>query len=135
MTNDRPAILLLDDEESILNSLKRSLHKVDAKVNAFTSGTQAIAHIRSQPVDLIISDMRMPEMDGAEFLYQSQKIQPNTIRILLTGYADIDSVTKAVNQGKIHNYLHKPWEHDDLITIINDSLEKVSFAKRKNTIK
>jgi len=106
-------LLLLDDEQDILNALKRLLRKEYAIVT-FTNGHDALAYLNENDVDIIMSDMRMPEMDGAEFLTKSREIKPNAIRLLLTGYSDMDSTVKAINEGGVYTYIGKPWDNQDL---------------------
>jgi len=106
-------LLLLDDELDILNALKRLLRK-DYTIVTFTDGQEALAYLADNSVDMIMSDMRMPEMDGAEFLTKSRDIVPNAIRLLLTGYSDMDSTVKAINDGGVYTYIGKPWDNQDL---------------------
>ncbi|NRD71841.1 response regulator [Shewanella sp. VB17] len=106
-------LLLLDDEQDILNALKRLLRK-SYNVVAFTDGCEALTYLEENHVDIIMSDMRMPNMDGADFLTKSQDIYPGAIRLLLTGYSDVDSTIKAINDGGIYTYIGKPWDNQDL---------------------
>jgi response regulator RpfG family c-di-GMP phosphodiesterase len=106
-------LLLLDDEQDILNALKRLLRK-DYTIVTFNDGREALTYLAENHVDMIMSDMRMPEMDGAEFLAKSRDIVPNAIRLLLTGYSDMDSTVKAINDGGVYTYIGKPWDNQDL---------------------
>lgn len=116
-------ILCVDDERSVLMSLKRLLRGGQYDVSIAESGQEGLALIEKEaPFDLIISDMRMPEMDGAEFLATSVKTAPDSIRILLTGYADQEATVRAINDGKVFRYLHKPWDNDELKTIIEEAI-------------
>jgi response regulator RpfG family c-di-GMP phosphodiesterase len=117
-------ILLVDDEQNILASLTRLLEEEDGfEVFSAQSGAAGLALLEQEPINLIISDMRMPEMNGAEFLSLAAKSWPDTGRILLTGFADINSTIQAVNEGRIHQYISKPWNDEDLIQRIHSSLE------------
>ena len=98
----RPTVLLVDDEESILNSLRRLLREQPYDVLLATSSEQALAIMAEKPVDLIVSDARMPGMDGAALLARVYSLYPDTTRILLTGYADLETIVKAINQGHVH---------------------------------
>ncbi len=111
-------ILCLDDEEAVLKSLRRLLKNVRYEVQCYTSAAEALAYLEHTEVDLIISDMRMPEMSGDRFLTKAAEIAPNTVRILLTGYADLESTITAINDGKIHRYMQKPWDNDELLEIV-----------------
>lgn len=115
-------ILCVDDEESVVNSLRRVLRSSHYEVIGFTSAPEALKYLESNEVDLIVSDMRMPEMRGDEFLAKTMSIKPNTVRILLTGYSDFDMTVSAINEGRIHRYMSKPWDNSELLSIINEEL-------------
>ncbi len=115
-------LLFVDDEANILAALKRLFRKEGYNILLAESGQDALELMAQQSVDLIISDMRMPGMDGAEFLKQVASKWPDTIRILLTGYADLTSTIKAVNAGKIYRYISKPWEENDIKTNVKHAL-------------
>jgi len=119
----RPTVLLVDDEESILSSLRRLLRGQPYDVKLATSGEQALAQMAEGPVDLVMSDARMPGMDGATLLAQINQHHPSTVRILLTGYADPSAIIKAVNDGQIHRYISKPWNDDELLLTLRQALE------------
>ena len=104
-STDKPKVLLVDDEESILNSLRRLLRGQPYEVLLATSGAQALEIMAQQPIDLVMSDARMPNMDGATLLAHIHKLYPDTVRIMLTGYADPSSIIKAINDGQIHRYI------------------------------
>ncbi len=116
-------LLLVDDEPAILSSLRRLLRTSGYRILTAESGQAGLEILERESVDLVISDMRMPEMDGAKFLEQVCKRWPDVIRILLTGYADINSTIAAINRGEIYRYISKPWNDDDLMLIIRDALE------------
>jgi diguanylate cyclase (GGDEF)-like protein len=115
-------ILCVDDEESVVNSLRRVLRSSHYEVIGFTSAPEALNYLESNEVDLIISDMRMPDMRGDVFLAKTMSITPNTVRILLTGYSDFDMTVSAINEGRIHRYMSKPWDNSELLAIINEEL-------------
>lgn len=131
------SILLLDDEKSITNALTRLFHRERYRILTATSGDEALELMKKQerPFSLIISDQRMPGMNGARFLEEARKISPNTIRFLLTGYSDIDALVDAVNKGEIHRYLSKPWNDSDLLIQVRQSLEQyeISVENRRLT--
>ncbi|KDE41226.1 Response regulator [Nitrincola lacisaponensis] len=124
-------VLCVDDESSILRALKRLLPKATYDVTIATSGQEGLAVLAQQPIDLVISDMRMPGMSGAEFLEQVASLYPDTVRILLTGYSDIESTIAAVNRGRIHRYLQKPWDSDALLECLAQEMESRRL-KREN---
>lgn len=124
-------VLCVDDEPSILRSLRRLLPKQNYQVFTAESGQAGLQILQQQPIDLVISDMRMPQMSGADFLEQVALNFPDTVRILLTGYADIDSTIKAVNRGRIHRYVQKPWDSEELLDILSQEMESKRL-KREN---
>ncbi|NBF02967.1 response regulator [Pseudomonas sp. Fl5BN2] len=119
----RASLLLVDDEESILSSLKRLLRSQPYEVLLANSGARALEILAERPVDLVMSDARMPSMDGATLLARVREGYPTTRRILLTGYADLETIVKAVNEGQIHQYLSKPWNDEELLLILRQVLE------------
>ncbi|MFJ2320359.1 HD domain-containing phosphohydrolase [Pseudomonas sp. NPDC087817] len=122
-THSRPKVLLVDDEESILNSLRRLLRGQPYDVLLATSGAQALEMLQTQAVDLVMSDARMPNMDGASLLALVRERHPAAVRIMLTGYADPSAIIKAINDGQIHRYISKPWNDEELLLILRQSLE------------
>lgn len=116
-------VLLVDDEDSILRALTRTLRTLGVTILSASSGQHALDLLQQHDVDLIISDMRMPHMSGAEFLAIAADRFPDTIRILLTGYADLDATIAAINNGKIVQYLTKPWDDVQLRDIVQRQLQ------------
>ena len=119
----KSAVLLVDDEESILNSLRRLLRGQPYEVVLATSGAQALEIMATRPIDLVMSDARMPGMDGATLLAEVHRLYPATSRILLTGYADLTTIIKAINDGQIHRYIGKPWNDEELQLVLQQTLE------------
>ncbi|GCL61953.1 HD domain-containing phosphohydrolase [Pseudaquabacterium pictum] len=119
-----PTVLLVDDEPSVLSALRRLFRTQGYRIEQATSGADALALMRNTPVDLVVSDMRMPGMDGAAFLSQVRVLYPGAVRILLTGYADITATIAAINQGAIHRYIAKPWDDNDLLLVVSDALHR-----------
>jgi response regulator RpfG family c-di-GMP phosphodiesterase len=122
-------VLFVDDEPNILRAIKRALFTMDINLLLADGGSKALELMEKQTVHVVISDMKMPQMSGAELLEQVAKNYPDTFRVVLTGYADIESTIKAVNQGKIHRYLQKPWDNQELISVINEGLERVKLKE------
>ena len=102
-------LLLVDDEENIVRSLKRLLRRDGYNILTANSGKEGLEVLNDDNVGVIISDQRMPEMNGTEFLSQVKVLHPDTIRIVLSGYTDLNSVTDAINDGAIFKFLTKPW--------------------------
>ena len=134
-TQEKPVtytVLFVDDEPNILRAIKRALFTMNINLLLADGGVKALELMEKHPVHVVISDMKMPQISGAELLEQVAKNYPETFRVVLTGYADIESTIKAVNQGKIHRYLQKPWDNQELISVINEGLERVKL-KEENT--
>jgi response regulator RpfG family c-di-GMP phosphodiesterase len=117
-------LLLVDDESGILSSLRRLLRPHGYTIHTAESGQAGLEILERETIDLVISDMRMPEMDGARFLEQVRLRWPATMRILLTGYADVSSTIDAINRGEIYRYIAKPWDDTDLLLIVRDALDR-----------
>ena len=120
-----PATLLfVDDEPGILSSLRRLFRPHGYRILVAESGALGLAELEKTPVDLVISDMRMPEMDGATFLKAVRQRWPDTVRILLTGYADVTSTVAAINEGEIYRYVSKPWDDNEIVNTVREALER-----------
>lgn len=122
-------LLFVDDEEDIVNSLYRTFRK-GYNIIRCHSGQEAINIINDSPIDLIISDQRMPNVTGTEVLSHAFKVQPKAIRILLTGYSDMGSLVECVNEAQIYKYLSKPWEPEDLRLTVVRALESLHLDRQ-----
>ena len=125
-------ILCVDDEASILRSLQRLFHRKTYRVLVAQSAEQALLILENESVNLIISDMRMPKMDGAQLLQQVSQNHADVYRIILSGYADFESTVDAINLGRIHRFVNKPWNNSELVNVVEEGLEKV-LLKQENT--
>jgi response regulator RpfG family c-di-GMP phosphodiesterase len=125
----RHSILVVDDEESILNAFKRILADEDYEIHTACDGMEGlnILHEAQKPFSLIISDQRMPVMNGVQFFTQAKDIFPDAVRILLTGYADTDAIIEAINKGGVHLYFTKPWREEELLYHIKLALSKTEL--------
>jgi response regulator RpfG family c-di-GMP phosphodiesterase len=123
MAAEKITVLYVDDEENNLFSFKATFR---IKYNVYTalSGDEALKILENKKVHIIITDQRMPEMTGVEFLEKVLEKYVDPMRILLTGYADMGAVVDAVNKGKIFHYLAKPWNEEELDLTINRAYEK-----------
>lgn len=117
-------LLIVDDEENILRALMRVFRREGYRILTAASGEAALAMLREHPVHVILSDMRMPHMNGVEFLNKVKETYPDTIRIVLSGYTDLDSVTEAINRGAIYKFLSKPWDDELLRENIRKAFQK-----------
>lgn len=124
LDNASVTILCVDDEANILSALRRLFKPMGYQVVTAMSGAEGLRILDEKAIDLVISDMRMPEMDGAEFLEKVAMKWPWIVRVLLTGHADISSTIQAVNKGKIYRYVSKPWEETDLKLTVQGAVEQ-----------
>ena len=125
---ERPyGILVVDDEVAILESLELTLGS-DYRVLTAASGEEGLAILEREDVALVIADQVMPRMSGVEFLERAIEKSPRAIRILLTGYADIGSLARAINEGRIYRYIQKPWEPDEVRLNVKRALESYALA-------
>ena len=122
-------LLFVDDEASILSSLKRLFRPHGYRIFTAEGGAQALEIMERETVDLVISDMRMPEMNGAQFLQKVNERWPDCIRILLTGYAELEATVDAINKGHIYRYISKPWEDNDIVLSIQHALRQKQLEK------
>jgi putative two-component system response regulator len=128
----RHKVLLIDDEPANLRLLRRVLGQ-DYDTLVAENGSDGLKILQDEKVSLIISDQRMPGMSGVEVLSASREIQPDAVRILLTGYTDIQALIDAINTGHIYKYVQKPWDAEDLKLTIKRAIESLEL-KQKNAI-
>ncbi len=114
-------LLLVDDEPNILSALTRLLRRDSYRILTAQSGAEGLEILKNEHVCVIVSDQRMSGMIGSEFLAQAKLIRPETVRIILSGYTELQSVTEAINRGAVYKFLTKPWEDDALREEIRDA--------------
>lgn len=124
-------LLFVDDEANILSSLKRLFRQFGYRIFTAENGMRGLEIMEQETVDMVISDMRMPGMSGAQFLEQIREKWPETVRILLTGYAEISSTIEAINKGQIYRYISKPWEDNDIVLTVKHALQQKQLEKEK----
>lgn len=125
-TEHRPperVLLLVDDEENIRKALVRALRREGYTILLAADGPSALELLKQQAVGVILSDQRMPGMSGSEFLSKAKALYPDTVRICLSGYTELKSVTAAINEGAIYKFLTKPWDDELLAANIKDAFE------------
>jgi diguanylate cyclase (GGDEF)-like protein len=127
-------LLLVDDEENVLAALERVLRGDGYTILKAASGFEGLDILAKQGAGVVISDQRMPEMSGVEFLTRVKELYPQTIRIALTGFADIDTVKEAINRGAIYKFLTKPWENDMLRADVLEAFGRYELAQQKNAL-
>ncbi len=121
-------VLLVDDEENILAALRRLLRRDGYRILTAGGGDEGLQVLAQNEVDVIISDQRMPNMTGVEFLRRVKTIHPHTIRMVLSGYTELQSITDAINEGAIYKFLTKPWEDEHLRKTIEEALQQKELA-------
>jgi len=135
ITSGPMEILFVDDEKNVLQSLKRLFLDEDYTVITANSGEEALEVLKNNPdIGLIVSDQRMPGLMGVDFLEQAKQIAPDSLRILLTGYADINAVADAINRGGAYRYITKPWKDDELLQIIAEAARRYSLTKENKRL-
>jgi DNA-binding NtrC family response regulator len=128
--NEQPVILIVDDEDMVTTSLRNLFRlRTDYRTAVYTSPAQALAESRNHLFDLVISDYLMPGMDGIRFLSQFKEVQPQAIRILLTGYADKQNAILAINEVGLYQYIEKPWDNAALLMTVKNAIEKGSLLR------
>jgi len=134
MQQRRHTLLIVDDEPDVLESLRHQFHR-SYRVLTCGAGAQAIEILQKDDVDLILTDQRMPGMSGDQFLRQARQLKPDAIRMLFTGYADMQAVINAVNEGHIFRYILKPWDTVELEGIIRQGVEQYDLlAERRRLV-
>jgi DNA-binding NtrC family response regulator len=130
----RSAILLIDDEDNVLKSLRRVFHDENFDILTATSGEDALSILEDKHIDLVICDYKMPGINGVEILRETRKRWPDIIRIMLTGHADIQAILGAVNDGAVYKFITKPWNDDDLILTVNLALQYKTLLQEKLSV-
>lgn len=118
-------ILLLDDEEPVLNALRRVLRKEGYEITLCTDPDAALRIVREAQIDIVVSDFLMPGMTGTEFFALAARLHPHVVRIMLTGQADMEVAVQAINQGHVHRFLTKPWDDDQLKHVLREAARQI----------
>ena len=119
---DKINVLFVDDERHILTAL-RALFRSQYEVFTANSGPEALDIVRREHIHVIVSDQRMPKMLGSQLLAQVKEISPHTMRLLLTGYSDMGSIMKSINEGEVFRFITKPWDNDDIQDIVRNAVQ------------
>lgn len=125
-------ILLVDDEAHVLAALKRVLRPLvagEAVLELFTDPNQALQRAREYPVDVVLSDYRMPQMNGVEFLRRVRDLQPHAVRMILSASSEFSAILSAVNEVEIYRYLAKPWSADDIVAQVRGALDRAEQTR------
>jgi two-component system NtrC family sensor kinase len=129
-----PRVILVDDEQNVLRALKRAFRRTGWDVVLATSGAEALAAMEAGPAEVVVSDFRMPMMNGVELLRQVKERWPDTQRIMLTGQADQNAIQEAINRSEIFRFISKPWDDTDLLAVVSSALEAASLARENRRL-
>lgn len=124
------SILLVDDEKPVLNALKRLLRPLRCRIHIAESAVEGLTLLEEHPVDLVFSDMRMPEVGGEVFLKQVAERWPDTERVVMTGFSDTQATIDAINQGKISRFLMKPWQDEEVLKVVRKGFELAELREQ-----
>ncbi len=132
---ERVRILFVDDEKNVLKSLERVFLDEDYEIITVTSGEKGLDILEKEPlIHLVISDYRMPGINGVDFLRKVYERWPDTVRIVLSGYADTGAVVSAINEGRIYKFIPKPWNDDELKGTISNAIERYFLAQKNQQL-
>ncbi len=126
-------IIAVDDEPNNLRALER-LFRHDYEVITAESGDEALRLLSEHDAALVITDQRMPNMTGVELLKRTADIRPHMVRIILTGYTDVETLVEAINSGLVYKYVTKPWDNEELRLTVNRALEHFETNKGRHEL-
>ena len=126
-------VLYLDDEEHNLTAFRAAFRR-DFHVHVTTMPSEAVRILQEHPIEVVISDQKMPDISGVEFFEMIMADHPDPVRMLLTGHADIDAVIDAINKGRIYKYISKPWNETELKRLVNEASELFQARIRTNNL-
>src|SRR3954469_18995094 len=126
-------LLVVDDEPDVVKSVQ-DLLRFDYKVLGATRATEGLRLLAQQPVHVVLTDQRMPEMTGVDFLRHLRDTHPDMVRLLVTGYADIRAVIDAINEGNVYRYITKPWEPEELQAVVREAVERYDLLAERRRL-
>jgi len=132
--SDKKRLLFVDDEPNILSALKRVFLDDDFEISTAGSGKEALGIVKNKDIQLIISDQRMPEMTGSELLAKIRETKPEIMRMILTGFADMDAAVDAINNGQIYQFIFKPWNDEELRSVVLRALETFDLQRENERL-
>ena len=131
----RPVVLLVDDEPHVLSSLRRMLRAGPYEVVTAEGGAQALHLLRDVDPAVVLSDMRMPNMNGVELLAHVRQARPRAVRMILSAHADLESLIGAINEGAVHRFLSKPWRDADLRAALDEAVAQHALAAENERLR
>jgi len=123
------SILLVDDDPPVIEALRRTLHREGYRLFTASSGAQALGILETENIDVLLSDLEMPHMNGLELLARVRTQWPEVVRIVLTGGGSLESAITAINQGEVHRYLTKPWSNDQLREMMRGTMARLEALR------
>ncbi len=130
MNNGQPTVMIVDDEDMVITSVRAFLQlETEYNIAGFTVPEQAADYLRTNPVEVVVSDYLMPKMTGLQLLSRAKQLQPEAARVLLTGHADKQSAIQAINDVGLFQYLEKPWDNAQLLLVINAAIERTNLLR------
>lgn len=133
LNSEKISVLYVDDEENNLRSFQAAFRR-EYNVHCAISGSEGLEVLRKEDIQIIITDQRMPEMTGIDFLIRVLEINPEPMRMLLTGYSDINAVVDSINKGQVYRYLTKPWNENELKAAITGAYEVFSLRRENKEL-
>ena len=127
-------LLCVDDEVSVLRSLRRCLRKEDYRLVTATGGAEGLALLETNAAQVVLSDQRMPDMMGTVFLQQVKEHYPDTVRVMLSGYAEVHAILDSINQGEIYRFLYKPWNEDELKVTLRQCFDQHDLIRQNREL-
>jgi putative two-component system response regulator len=118
------SVLFVDDEPSILRSVERTFHDADLRLLTAESGERALEILGQEEIAVVVSDNRMPGMSGIDLLTRVRMLSPDTVRIMMTAFADLETAIAAINNSEVFRFVTKPWDNDNLITVVNEGVTR-----------
>ena len=130
MNNGQPVVMIVDDEDMVITSVRAFLQlETEYNIAGFTVPEKAADYLRTNPIDVVVSDYLMPKMTGLQLLAKAKELQPEAARVLLTGHADKQSAIQAINDVGLFQYLEKPWDNAQLLLVIKSAIERTSLFR------
>jgi DNA-binding NtrC family response regulator len=130
MNNGQPVVMIVDDEDMVITSVRAFLQlETEYNIAGFTVPEKAADYLRTNPIDVVVSDYLMPKMTGLQLLARAKDLQPEAARVLLTGHADKQSAIQAINDVGLFQYLEKPWDNAQLLLVINAAIERTNLLR------
>jgi DNA-binding NtrC family response regulator len=124
-----PTVVVVDDEEMVSTALRTFLElETPYEIRDYTSPRKALESLTESPADVVVADFMMPDLDGVQFLREVRAQWPQTSRILLTGYADVQNAIRAINEAGLYYYLQKPWDNEHLKLVVRNGVERSSLV-------